>query len=219
MDFNVGDTVDSIARMLAASGWTTIGVHAPLGSGEQWVDDAARTSIGRVAEPRAREALYTSERGNDPLIAFAVETGGTVGTPGMIGKSVQRLEQALIISYQVSRQPDGKPRSIEIKSRRPGLEVRGFKWATESTPNDLAATRTLSLLSRRRCRVAICRRPFPRLTGRIGPRREGRSPSTRRSRTSRRCSRIGRPSSASRSSSDARTCRRPSFIAQSRRRA
>jgi hypothetical protein len=174
MDFNVGDTVDSIARMLAAAGWTTIGVHAPLGGGEQWIDDAARTSIGRVTEPRAREALYASERGNDPLIAFAAETGGSAGTPGMIGKSVQRLEQALIISYQVSRQPDGKPRSIQIKSRRPGLEIKGFKWATESTPNELAATRTLSLLSD----APMSGGDLPTTvslawTGRIGPRREG----------------------------------------------
>jgi hypothetical protein len=174
LDFNVGDTVDSIARVLAASGWTTIGVHAPLGSGEQWMDDAARTSIGRVTEPRAREALHTSERGNDPLIAFAVETGGTAGTPGTIARSVQRLEQALIISYQVSRQPDGKPRSIEIRSRRPGLEIKAFKWATESTPSELAATRTLSLLSD----VPMAGGDLPTTvaldwTGRIGPRREG----------------------------------------------
>ena len=174
LEFNVGDTVDSIARMLAAAGWTTIGVHAPLGSGEQWIDDASRSSIGRVSQPRAQEALYASERGNDPLIAFAAETGGSAGTPGMIGKSVERLEQALIISYQVSRQPDGKPRSIQVKSRRPGLEIKAFKWATESTPNELAATRTLSLLSD----VPMSGGDLPTTvslawTGRIGPRREG----------------------------------------------
>jgi len=174
LDFNVGDTVDSIARVLAAAGWTTIGVHAPLGGGEQWIDDAARSMVGRVSEPRAQEALYVSKRGNDPLIAFASETGGTAGTPGMIGKSVQRLEQALIISYQVSRQPDGKPRSIQIKSRRPGLEIKAFKWATESTPSELAATRTLALLSD----SPMSGGDLPTTvslawTGRIGPRREG----------------------------------------------
>lgn len=174
MEYNVGDTVDSIARVLAASGWTTIGVHAPLGGGEQWIDDASRTMVGRVSEPRAREALFASERGNDPLIAFAAETGGTAGTPGMIAKSVERLEQALIITYQVSRQPDGKARSIEIKSRRPGLQVTSFKWATESTPNELAATRTLSLLSD----TPMSGDDLPTTvslawTGRIGPRREG----------------------------------------------
>jgi hypothetical protein len=174
MDFNVGDTVDSIARVLAASGWTTIGVHAPLGGGDQWIDDASRSMIGRVSQPRAKEALYASERGNDPLKAFAAETGGVSGTPGMIGKTVARLEQALIISYQVSRQPDGKPRSIQIKSRRPGLEIKAFKWATESTPSELAATRTLSLLSD----ADMSRGDIPTTvsldwTGRIGPRRDG----------------------------------------------
>jgi hypothetical protein len=174
MEFNVGDTVDAIARVLAASGWTTIGVHAPLGGGEQWIDDTSRSMIGRVSQPRAKEALYVSERGNDPLIAFAAETGGTAGTPGMIGKSVQRLEQALIISYQVSRAPDGKPRSIKIRSRRPGLEVRAFKWATESTPSELAATRTIALLGDK----PVSGGDLPTTvkvawTGRIGPRREG----------------------------------------------
>lgn len=173
-EYNVGDTVDSIARVLAASGWTTIGVHSPLGAGEQWLDDASRSQIGRVSQPRAREALYASERGNDPLIAFAAETGGTAGTPGMLGTSVARLEQALIISYQVSREPDGKPRSIQVKSRRPGLEIKAFKWATESTPSELAATRTLSLLSD----APLDSGDLPTTvslawTGRIGPRREG----------------------------------------------
>lgn len=174
LEFNVGDTVDSIARMLAAAGWTTIGVHAPLGSGEQWIDDSSRSMIGRVSSPRAQEALFASERGHDPLLAFAAETGGSAGTPGMIGQTVERLEQAVIISYQVSRQPDGKPRSIEIKSRRPGLEIKAFKWATESTPSELAATRTLSLLSD----APMSGGDLPTTvslawTGRIGPRREG----------------------------------------------
>ena len=175
LEFNVGDTVDSIARVLAASGWTTIGVHAPLGSGEQWIDDASRSMIGRVSQPRAKEALHASERGHDPLIAFAAETGGTFGTPGMIAKSVERLEQALIISYQVSREPDGKPRSIEIKSRRPGLEIKAFKWATESTPSELAATRTLSLMSDSATSGSGDLPTTVSLdwTGRIGPRREG----------------------------------------------
>ncbi|HEX6100375.1 MAG TPA: hypothetical protein VF432_28940 [Thermoanaerobaculia bacterium] len=173
LEFNVGDTVDSIARVLAASGWTTIGVSAPLGSGEQWLDDASRSMIGRPSQPRAQEALYASERGNDPLIAFAVETGGSAGTPGMIGKTVARLQQALIISYQVSRQPDGKPRSIQIKSRRPGLDIKAFKWATESTPSELAATRTLSLLSDSTMSGDLPTTVSLDWTGRIGPRRDG----------------------------------------------
>lgn len=173
-EYNVGDTVDSIARVLAASGWITIGVHAPLGGGEQWLDDASRSQIGRPSQPRAREALYASDRGNDPLLAFAAETGGSAGTAGMIGASVARLEQALIISYQVSRQPDGKPRSIQVRSKRPGLEIKSFKWATESTPSELAATRTLSLLSD----TPMAGGDLPTSvsldwTGRIGPRRDG----------------------------------------------
>lgn len=174
MEYNVGHTVDMMAQILAASGWTTIGVHSPLGAGEQWVDDASRSMVGRVSAPRAREALYVSERGNDPLLAFAVETGGSAGTPGMIAQTVARLDQALIISYQVSRAPDGKPRSIEVKSRRPGLTIKSFKWATESTPSELAATRTLSMLSD----TPMTGDDLPTTvaldwTGRIGPRREG----------------------------------------------
>jgi len=174
MEYNVGHAVDTIARVLAASGWTTIGVHSALGAGEQWIDDAARSMVGRPSAPRAREALYASERGNDPLLAFAVETGGSAGTAGMIASNVARLDQALIISYQVSRAPDGKPRSIEVKSKRSDLTVKSVRWATESTPSELAATRTLSFLSD----PATSSGDLPTTvsvawTGRIGPRREG----------------------------------------------
>lgn len=174
LELNVGQGVDAIARVLAASGWTTIGIHAGLGAGEQWIDDAARSSVGRVSAPRGREALHASERANEPLLAFANETGGSAGTAGTIARSVTRLDQALILTYQVSRPPDGNPRSIEVKSRRPGLTIRSFRWATESTPREVAATRTLSLLSN----SAMAGGDLPTTvslawTGRIGPRREG----------------------------------------------
>jgi hypothetical protein len=174
LELNVGANTDAIARMLAASGWTTIGVHAGLGAGEQWIDDASRSSIGRVSAPRAREALHASERANEPLLAFANETGGSAGTAGMIAGSVARLDQAVVLTYQVSRPPDGTPRSIEVKSRRPGLSIKAFRWATESTPSEVAATRTLALLSD----TPVVGGDLPTTvrvawTGRIGPRREG----------------------------------------------
>lgn len=177
MEFNIGHTVDAVARVLAASGWTTIGVHAGLGSGDQWIDDTSRSSVGRASAPRAREALFASERANDPLIAFAAATGGSAGTAGMIAESLARLDEALVISYQVSRSPDGMPRSIQVKSKRPGLTIKSFRWATESTPSEVAATRTLSLLSSP-VNTPVTGGDLPTTvslawTGRIGPRREG----------------------------------------------
>lgn len=139
-----------MAKTLAASSWTMIGIDAPTGAGEQWVDDGARSGIGRVRNLRTDDrnggATFTGTRTRDPLLEFANATGGSVIQRAQIDETLGGLQERVKITYQVSRAPDGKVRPVEVRLKRPGVTVKSMKWNAEATPDDIAAARVVQML-------------------------------------------------------------------------
>lgn len=64
-----------------------------------------------------------------------------------LAPALSGLSKAYVISYQVSRPPDGKPHVLSIKSKRPGLVVRAAASVVAGTPESTATQRALMLLS------------------------------------------------------------------------
>jgi VWFA-related protein len=146
----IGESVERMAKTLAASSWTLVSVDAPTGAGDQWIDDGGRSGIGRVRNLRADDrnggSTFVGTRTRDPLLEFADATGGSVVQRAQLGETIGSLGQRVKITYQVSRPPDGKTHSVEVRTSRPDLTVRTMKWSSEATPDDVAAARVVKLL-------------------------------------------------------------------------
>lgn len=144
----LGTATNSLARLLAASAWTTVSVEMPFGADQQWTEDAGRSGIGRVRgfvqnQPAGNSTVFTSMRTREPLLAFADATGGSVVNRAKIVDAVDDLSQRVRITYQVSRPPDGKAHEVVIKAKRPGVSVRTLKYASDVTPEETAGVRTV----------------------------------------------------------------------------
>jgi VWFA-related protein len=146
----LGDSTARMAKTLAASSWTMISIDAPTGAGDQWIDDGARSGIGRIRNLRTDDrnggSTFTGSRMRDPLLEFADATGGSVVQRAQLGQTLDSLQQRVKITYQVSRPPDGKTHRVEVRTSRPGLTVRTMKWSSEATPDDIAAARVVKIL-------------------------------------------------------------------------
>ena len=141
---SVGPMIDSIGRALAVTSWTVVAVEAPFGAGAQWLEDSGRSGIGRSGR-RPGSAAFTSVMAREPLVALAEATGGSVVNRAKLADSVTRLGERVKITYQVSRPPDGRPRKIDVRAQRKGLTVQSVRWASEVTPEEVAAARAVRI--------------------------------------------------------------------------
>ncbi len=144
------DSMDRLAQTIAAGGWTTFGVlgHPPMGG----INDAATSGVGRVrgfasaARPTSgpKSLLYAPQQ---PLQIMSDATGGAVvANLSRLDDALKGLDERILLTYQVSRPPDGKVRSVTIRPRVPTLTVRSVQWSASSTPNDIAAARALDVM-------------------------------------------------------------------------
>lgn len=84
----------------------------------------------------------------EPLGVVADATGGSVvANSAKLGEAISRIGDRLRITYQVDRKPDGKARRIEVRPRDSKLIVRSARWASSSTPDEMAEVRALNVLS------------------------------------------------------------------------
>jgi hypothetical protein len=147
----LADTSAQIAKSLASAGWVTVSVQGDTFT-DGWVDDPSTTSgQGRmhqfskaVPQMGPKSIFY---RPIDPLMAFAVETGGeVVVNSGKIAQAIEKLDDRLRITYQVDRKPDGKALKVELRTRDKNLKVRSARWASSATPDEMAEQRALGQL-------------------------------------------------------------------------
>jgi hypothetical protein len=148
--YDLGTGMTTIAKALAASSWTMVSIDSPSGAGDEWIDDGSRSGLGRVRSLRVddatRGASFTGTRMRDPLLEFADTTGGSVVQRAQIDEAINGMTQRVKITYQVSRPPDGRAHRVEVRSNRPGVTVNTMKWASEATPEDIAAVRVAQIL-------------------------------------------------------------------------
>lgn len=149
----LGQSMDRLARALAAGGWTTVSIPGEITSGTGWFNDASASGTGRIRELRTADPQISTtpksflSRPLEPLILIADSTGGkVVSNYSKIAEMIADLDDRVRLTYQVARPPDGKARKIEIVSRRPHVKVRSMQWAASSAPDEMAEARALGLL-------------------------------------------------------------------------
>jgi VWFA-related protein len=147
-----GAPVEVVARSLAASGWVTISVASgALDAGSSI--GAEHSGRGRLGEIVAGSDDALTElpsalvvRPLAPLDQYGDETGGeTLTGVGSLPGAIARLADRVRFVYQVDRMPDAKQRRIEVRPRRPGLEVRAARWTGGLSGEIVAAARARSL--------------------------------------------------------------------------
>jgi VWFA-related protein len=157
-----GAPIDTLGRLLAASGW--VGISVASGALEAGVTVSAELSgRGRLGEIMSGGEDSISElpsalvyRPLAPLRAIAEATGGDVLTGvGALGGAIERLRDRVRLTYQVSRPPDAKLRRVEVRALRPGLEVRAPRWTGAPTGEELAAARARALVEGREVRADL----------------------------------------------------------------
>ena len=147
--------VRELSRALAASGWVAVGLGlGALDAGSAL--DAGMTGRGRSGSTDkysqedsiafGPDALFV--RPIEPLRQVAIATGGDVltGVDGLPA-ALAALEDKVRLTYQVARLPDGELRPLEVRARRPGLEVSAPRWAGSSAPEGVSAARARRLLA------------------------------------------------------------------------
>lgn len=143
----LSESTDRMAYTLAAGGWSTISIPGDHSS-EGWVDDSSHSGMGRAHDLSRRStprAFLSSPL--EPLNGIADATGGkVVSNSGKIAEVIDGLDERVKLTYQVNRRPDGTPRKIVVRSRDRNLDVRAIRWASSSTPDEIAETRALGLL-------------------------------------------------------------------------
>lgn len=142
------DDVRRAEQALLAGGWTTVPVA--LGStGLGGFADAAEFA-GRDHPLRADAggSLTFADHPLDPLRGFAEATGGEVlVSADQLAPEVSRLASAWLVSFRVSRAPDGRLHRLEIRSREPGVRVRSVRAIPVGTPEAASTSRVLDLLA------------------------------------------------------------------------
>lgn len=136
-----GRDQDSLARALAAEGWS---IYC-LASGARWM---SATGIVENRRATARKTSQTTMLRNvlDPLNNLAAESGGMVETDATkVGSDIEKLEQRVVITYQVKRPRDDVARKIQIRALRRGLTVQATRWLTVGTPESVNTARALTL--------------------------------------------------------------------------
>lgn len=150
----VAGDVEQLARTLAAGGWVTVNLtFGALDAGS--ATGAEMTGRGRSGDIALRGFVEFNAEGVDDVVArpldpgrlLAQATGGDVLTgAGALPETLERLEDRVRLTYQVERPADGRLREIEVRARRPGLEVWAPRWAGSTAPEAVAAARARRLL-------------------------------------------------------------------------
>jgi hypothetical protein len=52
----------------------------------------------------------------------------------------------MLVTYQVDRKPDGKPRKVQLRTRDAAFKVRSVQWSSSATPDQIAQTRAIGLI-------------------------------------------------------------------------
>lgn len=151
--FSTQRRLEELSRTLAADGWVTVNLAlGNLSGGFFGAEVSGRGRLGNVSgagSADATEAFPTEimTRPLDPLKHLAEETGGEVVTARKeIPAALERLTERIRLTYQVERLPDGELHRVEVRPRRPGIEVKAPEWAGSSAPEALAAARGRRLL-------------------------------------------------------------------------
>jgi hypothetical protein len=134
---------------LAARSLASLGVEAvPLALGGDLIDTGGDASVpGQDVNQFRGGAIPLFVRRLEPLRTISQATGGEVVTsPSQIPSMLDAFGNAYVVAFRSAVAPDGKPHSLAITSRRPGLSVRAPTALGEATPASIARGQTVRAL-------------------------------------------------------------------------
>jgi hypothetical protein len=142
----VGETQTALANHalmtmpLAIGGAEAFFANAPSVVGKRSFND--------LRNPISNAPTFLFVRPIDPLRQVADATGGEVVTrEDRFALVLDRLSNAVAITYRMERPPDGKPHRLEIRSRREGVVIRTAHSVVAGTPQTEAAARSIEALT------------------------------------------------------------------------
>ncbi len=147
--------VEHLGKNLAASGWVTFNLALGALDAASTVG-AEMTGRGRSGDIDLRAKVDYNAAGVDNVVVrpldpgrqLAVATGGDVLTGvNALPRTLETLADKVRLTYQVTRVPDGELHRVEVRAKRPGLEVSAPRWSGSTAPEGTAAARARQLLA------------------------------------------------------------------------
>jgi hypothetical protein len=147
-----GETNRHEAEQLSALGWTVIPVvtldssllatsDVSFGGSQAW----NRMMSTGPASTSAPASIFRHP--NEPWRVISQVTGGELVTDvRKLDDAVEHLGQRWLVTYQVAQRRDGSTHRVELRARRPGLELAGPSYISSGTPEAIAAARARKLL-------------------------------------------------------------------------
>ncbi len=149
------ESVDALAQELAGAGWRILAVAGQATGGNTLSAELGRSDkagafgagdLNQVSGVDESPWLMVDPIGSQDHLAAASGGGVTVGSAGL-EKSLDQARGWYLLTYQVARPPDGATHALEVRSLRPGVEVRTNRVVTAATSEGQAEARLRRLLT------------------------------------------------------------------------
>jgi hypothetical protein len=145
--------VRQMVEVALAYGWTMMPINT---SRTNFVYGAEVGGTGKVQHLQGVEASSISSlqsefrqvAPNFPLQIIAQSTGGEfVANDAQLERALDHIRGAYLVTYQVDRPVDGELHRLEIRCTRPGVRLRGRRYAASGSLRGVSTTRAQRLLS------------------------------------------------------------------------
>jgi len=147
----IPNMVAAAQGLLASQGLMTIPIA--IGGNEAFLANSPSTMgkrpISEMRNPINNAPTFLFARPLDPLRQVAGATGGEVVTreDGFV-LALDRLSNAVAITYRMERPPDGKAHKLEVRSRREGVVIRTAHSVVAGSAESAAAARSIEALTK-----------------------------------------------------------------------
>ena len=147
-----GQTNRHEAEQLSALGWTLFPVVTQdstfLATNDVSIGGAsAGNRLFSTGPASTSSPAFVFRHPNEPWRVISHVTGGELVTDvRQLDDAIEHLSQRWLVTYQVAQRRDGSVHQIELRAKRPGLELAGPSYISAGTPEAVAAARARKLL-------------------------------------------------------------------------
>lgn len=147
----IPNMVAETQSVLASQGLMTIPLA--IGGAEAFFANSpsivGKRSFSDLRNPVSDAPTFLFARPLDPLRQVADATGGEVVTrEDNFVLALDRLSNAVAITYRMERPPDGRAHKLEIRARREGVVIRTAHSVVAGTPEAATAARSIEALTK-----------------------------------------------------------------------
>jgi hypothetical protein len=145
--------VRQMVDVALAYGWTIMPINL---SRTSFIYGAEVAGAGKVQHLQGVEANSISSQPSEfrqvapnyPLQIIANATGGEfIANDGQLERALDHIRGAYVVTYQVDRPVDGELHRLEIRCTRPGVRLRGRRYAASGSLRGVSTTRAQRLLA------------------------------------------------------------------------